>query len=288
MMNMCWSIKYLPGFLSAFLFVLISCNGDFKNNIPEIELPAEQQAVYFIFDDTFNQSEKTKLKEWISYTSDCAQRVLGQFPFDLYYHFHREDSSDRAVVFGHTSRTDSINEAHFYVNPTYSPEALREDWIAPHEISHLAIPKLGKSHRWFFEGFATYMSREVMIEMNVFTREEVDSINHARISMAAGNFTSSSTISFITDSLIANHHQYAPVYWIGANFFLKADQLLAEEGKMSLADILKEFQVCCHRPVMSIHEIIEAFDKICATNCISNLFVLYTESPVNTLLLDYE
>ncbi len=278
------------GFFFLFVsgLILISCQGSIKTEIPVIALPEEKQAVSFIFEDEFSVDEKQKLEDWITYTSDCAQRTLGEFPFDLYYHFHREDSSDRAVVFGHTARVDSINAAHFYIDPTYSLEDLKADWIAPHEISHLAIPKLGKSSMWFFEGFATYLSREVMIEMEVFTRQEVDSINQSRIVAVKDKFTSASKLTFVADSLITNHHHYPAVYWIGASYFHTADKLLDAQNKMKLIDILKEFQVCCHEPAMSVLQVVEAFDQIGNTKIFGELYTEYTEAPVYSLLTEYE
>lgn len=287
MMNMWLSNKLRFGFSLIILLSFVSCNGTNDAEFPELELPEEEQKTTFIYEDEFSEEEKVKLEEWISFTSDCAQKVLGRYPFDLYYHFHREDNPDYAVIFGHTARTDSTNAAHFYVDPTHSLEELKADWIAPHEISHLAIPKISRKHRWFVEGFATYMSREVMIEMGVFTREEVDSINQYRISIYTEYFTSSSKVHFVTDSLINDLNFYAPVYWMGASFFLKADKLLAEKGSMKLVEILTEFQVCCHKAKMSIEEVVAAFDKIEGSDLISTLYKKYTESPVNTLLLDY-
>jgi hypothetical protein len=273
---------------SFFFLIFVSCQGSIETDLPLAEDPKKEQRVSFIFEDEFSEAEKLKLEDWISFTSDCAQKTLGQFPFDLYYHFHREDSSDRAVVFGHTARVDSINAAHFYVDPTYSLEDLKADWIAPHEISHLAIPKLGKSSMWFFEGFATYLSREVMIEMEVFTRQEVDSINHSRIVAVKDKFTSSSKLTYVADSLITNHRQYPAVYWIGASYFHTADRLLVAENKIKLIDILKEFQVCCHEPAMSVLKVVEAFDQIGKTKIFGELYTEYTETPVYSLLSEYE
>lgn len=277
-------------FLFGFVVIMFaSCGDNHEIQATENNSTGEkQQATTFIYEDDFSDSEKIKLENWINFTSECAQKVLGRYPFDLYYHFHREDSSDRAVVFGHTARTDSINAAHFYVDPTYSLDELKADWIAPHEISHLAIPKLSRKNRWFIEGFATYMSREVMIEMDVFSREEVDSINHSRIIAITENFESTSQLNFVTDSLINHHHKYPPVYWIGASFFLKANELLLHNDKNSLVDIMKEFQQCCHKTGMLINDVVDAFDQISGSEIIGDLFVHYTESPVNILLEDYK
>ncbi|MBI3134142.1 MAG: hypothetical protein HYZ14_05640 [Bacteroidetes bacterium] len=250
-------------------------------------MPEKEQQVTFIYEDSFSEEEQAKLETWIRFTSDAAQKVLGEFPFDLYYHFHREDSAIQAVLFGHTARTDSINAAHFYVDPSYSLDDLKADWIAPHEISHLAIPKLGKTNLWFFEGFATYMSRQVMIETGVLKPAQTDSINLARIAAVRENFETTSLLPFVADSLIAAH-QYPAVYWMGASFFDQADKRLQAAGKGPLVDVLKKFQECCHVTTMSIEEVIESFDKISGTFLFSELYTYYTTTPCNEILVTYK
>lgn len=274
--------------IGCLMLVLIpaACAPDPAASETNPPLPEKKQAVYFRYEDTFSEAEKLKLENWITTTSDAAQRVLGTFPFDLYYHFHREDSAAQAVVFGHTARTDTLNAAHFYVDPTYPAEALLEDWIAPHEISHLAIPKLGKPNLWFFEGFATYMSRQVMIETGVLTRSEVDSINATRIKAVRDKFETTSLLPAVADSLIANHH-YPAVYWMGASFFDQVDQKLAIGGAPPLVDVLKEFQTCCHVPIMTVDEVLSAFDQIAGTSVCTELYAHYTTTPCYLLLQGY-
>jgi hypothetical protein len=273
-------------FFPAFFLLMFSC-GSPEIDQQEPKVPEKKQTVSFIYEDEFSAEEKLKLEDWINFTSNATQKVLGQFPFDLSYYFHREDSAASAVVFGHTARTDSMNAAHFYVDPTYSLEDLKADWIAPHEISHLAIPKLEKSNLWFFEGFATYMSRQVMIETGIFLPDEVDSINKTRIAAVKDKFENTgSLLPFVADSLIANH-QYPAVYWMGASFFDQADQRLRASGKGPLTDVLKEFQHCCHAPVMTIDEIVSSFDTISESHIFSDLYASYTTTPCCWLLVEY-
>jgi len=67
-------------------------------------------------------------------------------------HFHRRD----AGALGHTRRSRR-QSVHFYVDPQFSYDALRRDWTASHELSHLVLPYLGAEHIWFAEGFASDM-----------------------------------------------------------------------------------------------------------------------------------
>ena len=61
----------------------------------------------------------------------------------------------------------------FVVNPTFPLEQFLQDWTAPHELSHLLIPYLGRRHAWFAEGFASYMQYQVMYHMGVMDWPQV-------------------------------------------------------------------------------------------------------------------
>ncbi|MBK9190142.1 MAG: hypothetical protein IPM77_00865 [Crocinitomicaceae bacterium] len=277
-------------FYSSLCLVLIlnSCNTNeiqSEEIIPEIK---EEQKTSFIFEDDFSEEEKNKLENWISSTSEKAQELLGQFPFDLYYHFHREDSINQAVIFGHTARTDSINAAHFYVNPVFEAEEFSKDWMAPHEISHLALPKLPKSYMWFYEGFATYLSREVMIETGIYKREEVDSLNYARVAAVKDKFISNSFLPVVADSLISEH-QYPAVYWIGASYFMEAEkQLQIKQTELNFCEVVNRFQLCCHTEKMKIEDVLNAWNEISYSTIFTDLFETYTNTPCYSLIENYK
>jgi len=246
----------------------------------------KKQEIFWHWENDFSAEEQEKMKEWITVVSDCAQKVLGKYPFDLNYHFHREDNTNHAVIFGHTARTETMQAAHFYVNPIFPMDDFMEDWIAPHEISHLALPRLGKPNKWFFEGFATYMSRKVMTEMGVVTAEEADSVSWARIAEIKSAYESNSNFVFVADSLIANYH-YSELYWGGGSYFHKIDRQLQAEGKMELIDVLKYFQFWVHQPDLKFVKVIEAFDKISQSTIFSDSYTDYTTKPARGILLEY-
>lgn len=278
--------------LIFFLFIGISfftsCNSEQKQQNEtvqeKVELPA--QKINWVWDDEFSEDEKTKLTEWIEFTSSCAQEVLGRYPFDLNYHFHRRENPYQAVVFGHTGRTATYHGAHFYVDPTYSLEDLLVDWIAPHEISHLALPRLGKDNMWFYEGFATYMSRQVMKEMETITDFEADSTCCERIAYIKPAYQSSSNFIAVADSL-KNESRYPQLYWGGASYFYTIEKQLQEANKKPLIDVLKVFQTCCHVAEMTLDDVVESFDNISGTHLFSELLVDYQTKPAYLMLEEY-
>lgn len=279
-------MKLHRSYLAGLAFFVLGCSSDNSNR--ERDDTTNNYSIYCVYEGEFSESERDQLSDWVHLVQYHATSVLGDYPFDVTYYFQRENGSDRAVVFGHTARKDSVHGVHLYVDPTFPESDFLEDWIAPHEISHLAIPVLDRKDRWFIEGFATYMSREVMLDMGIYTREQVDSINLSRIIEMKPFFISTSPLRHVCDSLIQNHRNYPAVYWIGASYFHQANRLLLNETGLPLTDVLKEFQTCCHKNRMQIEEVISEFDAISETRIFSDLFEDYISGPVNTLLLDYD
>src|SRR5690606_12588924 len=77
---------------------------------------------------------------------------------------------------------------HFHVDPRHPPEAFRGDWTAPHELSHLILPYLGRPAAWFAEGFASYMQYQVMIAMGLLSEAEAGERYRERIGRAAERY----------------------------------------------------------------------------------------------------
>ena len=273
-----------------FSIFIFSCTGEQKpsGTMSDLILDSTEQIIYWHFEDTFSLQEQQKLKTWITYVDSCAQNVLGEYPFDLHYHFHRSENAGQAVVFGHTGRTEVYHGAHFYVDPTFPIEDFMNDWIGPHEISHLALPKLGKPNRWFFEGFATYISRAVMVKMGTITQAEADSTIQKRISDMTWAYANS-TSNFITvaDSLVDNHHRYPELYWGGASYFHKAEQMLNQQGKNSLVNVIKYFQVYCHTALLTLDETVDCFDRVSQSTIFSDLLNDYRTLPATQILAEY-
>jgi len=164
------------------IFVLTNCTTDSVVTDPKMT-ENKQTNVYetwYYWEDSFSKEEKNKLKEWIQQISTVMHQTLGIYQFNLHYHFH-QSTGNEPVPYAHTSRKTDHQAVHFYVNPKFSLDNFLSDWTAQHEISHLSLPFVGKSNMWFSEGYATYMSRQIMVNQGYYTGEEFDSIYYYRI-----------------------------------------------------------------------------------------------------------
>lgn len=268
--------KLIKVFACSVFSFLISCV-DSNNQVED------KFSVDFVYEDEVTSDEKIQLESWISFVQTHSENVLGKFNFSLKYHIHLVPESNTAVVFGYVYRTDTVNGIHFYFGRGFDKSEYINDWIIPHEISHLSIPALPYKNKWFFEGFATYMSREIMVSMGVLNEVEKDSINAFRINDVRDYFISNSTIEFVADSLMKKHI-YPPVYWVGANYMVELNDLLEKETDFNLCASIKEYQHCCFKNSMSIESFMQKLDEVTSSNLFTVSYNNYTNSSVNKLM----
>lgn len=115
-------------------------------------------SIVWHWEDSFSPGEKKNVENWLLNVTGAVETTLGVYPFDLHFYLHRQNGSSEPVPWAHTRR-DNNQGVKFYIDPSFAPGSFTEDWTAPHEISHLSIPYLGRQHAWFAEGYASYFIR---------------------------------------------------------------------------------------------------------------------------------
>lgn len=241
---------------------------------------------FWHWEDEFSKDEREKLKLWITTVLDANTKTLGYYPFDIHFYFHQSSSSSSPVSYGHTSRGKQ-QAVNFYVDPSYSLERFLDGWTAPHEISHLSLPFLGKQNQWFAEGYATYMSRRILLQMNHYTQAEFDSIYYHNITETLDCYGSNtSTHVEVSDSLIS-HHQYGTMYWGCSSFFYTANLMLVERNNMPMVDIIKAYQKCCRLEDETIEDVVISFDEIIEDDLFVPLLEDYRTKPAGEVMERY-
>ncbi|MDA7804342.1 hypothetical protein N8987_07220 [Crocinitomix sp.] len=287
------NLTFLNRFTISWTFFILlmagSCESEPPKNIEGAEVIVAERfdSLIWYWDSPFSLEEKAKLTDWIEQVFKATEKTLGDYPFDVHIHFERADNSKNPVPFGLASRRGGINQVRLYVNPAASLDELLEDWTAPHELSHLSIPFLGKKNKWFLEGFATYLSRKTLITMGVMTDIEYERMYLDKIKATKKYFNSSTkTFVEVADSLVS-HHSYSSFYWGGSSFFMTLDKKLEHLDKMPFIDVLKEYQHCCRLSDNSLLDVIESFDKIIGESIVSELMENYRIKPSFHVMQSY-
>lgn len=252
----------------------------------EDELVSSEKGLIWHYDDEFEASQQDIYERWLTDVHEACTVTLGEYPFDMNVHFHKSSNRSVPVSFGHTRRNE-FNELHFYVNPEATYNELIADWTAQHEVSHHSIPFVGKKFQWFSEGYATYMSRRIMILQGFYTEESFDSLYLNNI-IDKKRFYSDSTLTFSEASAqLFKQSNYGAVYWAGSGFFYKADQLLQEHHNMRMEDVIKKYQDCCRLKDKNYRSVIRSFDEIIDSDIFTTLSDQYTLAPCTEVMADF-
>lgn len=231
-----------------------------------LSAPAGAELIWH-WEDRFTATEKAKLTAWVEETAAAVEDFVMPYPFDVHIHFHRSSSS-RPVPWANTirSRRQGVN---FHVNPQTSRRTLRADWTAYHELSHLLIPYLGRSHSWFAEGFASYMQYQVMHSLGVLSEEEMESKYRERIERAKRRYDMEEMPFVKAAPMLRQRRQYPTMYWGGAVYFLRVDQNLNEVGT-SVPEVIREYVACCRvNRLRRLDDLVAELDRISGSDAFS-------------------
>jgi len=271
--------------------LLFACQSEVKNTDDLDRLDQDEIAdsfgLRFNYENEFQPSVQHKLESWMDEVYAATQATLGQYPFDVHVHFYSSMHSSRPVSFGLAKRKDGINSVSLYVNPKASLEELLADWTAPHELSHLSIPFLGKSSKWFSEGYATFLSRQIMMDMGYYTQESFDSLYLARIKEAAMDYNSDELTFIERSNELASNHQFSSMYWGSASFLFTIDKQLRALQDRRFVDILVEYQQCCRTTDKNLKDVIRSFDQLIGFSWCNDLMVVYRNKSANEALKSF-
>lgn len=249
---------------------------DGKDSVTQDETSGEYELVWH-WEDDFDGEEKEKLMDWIEQTYAAVKRKIGAYPFDVHVFFHRIDGYGEPVPWAHTKRGNH-QSVHFHVDMSFSLQEFLSDWTAPHEISHLAIPFLGKNNSWFAEGFATYLQYQVMLEMNKMDSLTLQQKYADRLTKAKSDYLTENPVALQAMDY-SKEHRYSTMYWGGVSFFYHADQLLQLDYNTSFCELVGSYLHCCRLEGQNLQELMRAFDDELGDSVFVPLLDAYQSIP---------
>lgn len=113
-----------------------------------------------------------------------------------------------------------------------SRERLEHDWMATHEMTHLAVPELARRHLWLSEGIATYVEPLGRVRTGKISEQRIwkDLLDGIPKGLPEAG-----------DRGLDNTHTWGRTYWGGALFCLRADVELQKrtQGRQTLRSALQ-------------------------------------------------
>lgn len=232
-----------------------------------------------IWKDAFSKSEKEKLIQWIDEVGDAVEQTIGVYPFQVQIYFHRANKSSEPVPWAHTDRNEE-QAVHFHVDPSYNLQSFLNDWTAAHEISHLSIPYVGKEYSWFSEGYASFMQWQIMQVQGVITKSELKEKYVQRISRAKLKYASKQSFLSVF-RFLRNRHDYPSVYYGGACYFLKVNQILIKDCGTTLMDAITKYQSYARLKDDNVSEVVQSLDEIVGCKAFSKVFEVFIKGTAH-------
>ncbi|MFT6899290.1 MAG: hypothetical protein ACJA13_003723 [Paraglaciecola sp.] len=219
----------------------------------------------------FSSAQKTLIRQWLTHGVNATRDTLGVYPQTLEFFVYGK-KSNQPVPWAHTRRgtTPSI---HLYIDKRFPVDKFINDWTLYHEISHLALPFLGKHYAWLSEGFASFMQYQIMAKANILPGTLPLSYQH-KIAPHLKWFASDLPPADIARRLMEQSN-YPGAYWGGAWFFVLADRQLSTGHNISLASLIAQYQLCCRQGDSSAAQLMDALDSLIDEPLFSQLLYHY-------------
>ena len=226
-----------------------------------ISTPAHA-APRWVWEDNFSHHEKQRLINWISHAEQGITRLFGTLPYSYKVHFHRMTQEREPVPWAHTDKRNG-RAVHFHVNTAFSQDAFKKDWTAPHELSHLMFPYVGRENMWFSEGIASYLQYQIMFANRTVTWTQATNKLQERFGAAAKSrhFDDMSIVKLT--GIVFETGSFVRLYWGGAAYFLNVDKKLYDQKQLRLNDVIKTYLDCCvFQRRHSAQAMMEKFDDL--------------------------
>lgn len=258
-------------FASLFFFITA---GMFTNPIfsPSDTKPKKEQTAHYIFEDSFSHQEQIRLKKWVNTFFNATQEVLGDYPFDTYFYFKKAANSKESVPWAHTIRSKKQG-VRFHVDLSFPDSILYNDWTAPHEISHLSLPFLGKSKSWFAEGYASYMQEQIRFHGGFITAQELK-LKYKTKFLNAQRCCDSDKPFLENFKELRSEYNFPAFYWGGAYYFYLVDEQL-HQNNQSLNGIIQKYQKKFRNQNQDFIHLIDQLDMLSNSKIFSKTLVKF-------------
>lgn len=211
------------------------------------------------------------VERWLSEAGRAVSTLYGTFPRER-VQVTVTPVWGAGVPFGLVLRAGGPG-VHLLAGERSEEEDLVGEWVAVHELSHLALPFVRHGDPWLSEGIATYYQHVLRARAGFFDEREAWQKLHDGFERGRGDLRGS-TLAAAAEAMHANR-AYLRVYWTGTALALLADVELRRrsEGARSLDEALRRFGECCLEPdaTFTAEELCQRLDALVEDDVLSAL-----------------
>jgi hypothetical protein len=269
------ALKLRPALIVLAAAMAALCNAAWgacpQQSAAKIDIGGSTLCVFI--DDAGLAKQQALMLTWINRSAHVVADYYGQFPAPLVT--IRLRGMDGGSVGGGRTTNDSGLEIQVRVGRESNAEALASDWVLVHEMVHLALPELGRSHNWLAEGLAIYV--EGIARAQAGNREIADVWAEDRRSMPLG-------LPRAGEGGLDQTSTWGRTYWGGALYCLQAEVAIREQNanrvglQTALRAILKETGGFGYE--RDIGEVLRIGDKATGTHVLYDLYSQVRATPL--------
>lgn len=214
------------------------------------------------------------LRTWVVRSANIVADYYGRFPAPL-VEFSLQSAAGDGIGGGRTSN-DSGLLIHVSVGREATAERLANDWVLVHEMVHLALPEVGRSHNWLAEGLAVYV--EGIARAQAGNRDASDVWAEARHSMPMG-------LPRDGEGGMDQTRTWGRTYWGGALFCLEAEIATREQtgNRVGLQTALRAIleRTGGYAFDRNIIDVLAIGDAATGTHALEDLYRAAKDTPVS-------
>jgi hypothetical protein len=236
------------------------------------ELKVSGSTICVVIEDATLPKQQQVLRTWIDRSAHIVAGYYGKFPAPLVT--IRLQAMDGSGVGGGRTTNDSGLMIQMRVGREATAETLAADWVLVHEMVHLALPEVGRSHLWLAEGLAVYV--EGVARAQFGNRDIADVWAEDRRSMPMG-------LPRPGDGGMDQHPSWGRTYWGGALYCLQADVAIREQtaNRVGLQAALRAIlqQTGGYGFESDIADVLRIGDTATGTHVMSDLYLKIKATP---------
>ncbi|GGA39107.1 hypothetical protein [Dyella nitratireducens] len=197
---------------------------------PDLQLSMPGGNITIAMDGDSRPLDKRRIETWIRRSASAISAYFGRFPVSHWYLLVTPGAGNRigpATTWGYPGSV-----THLTVGRDVTDDALRDDWVMVHEMTHMALPRVPMRSEWFMEGSATYVEPIARAQSRQIPAQEV--WRWAVDDMPKGQPQEG-------DEGLDHTHTWGRTYWGGAMYWLLAEIAIYKHshGKYRLQDALR-------------------------------------------------
>jgi hypothetical protein len=212
------------------------------------------------------------LRAWVERSARIVAGYYGRFPAAEV--LIALDAMDGAGVGAGRTTDEGGLVIRVGVGRDATADRLADDWVMVHEMVHLALPEVGRSHDWFAEGLAVYV--EGVARAQFGNRAIADVWAEDRRSMPMG-------LPRQGEGGMDQTATWGRTYWGGALFCLQADVTIREKthNRVGLQTALRAIlaRTGGHSSRRELSDVLRIGDVATGTRALQDLYEEYRSAP---------